>query len=124
MKYLAATLFVLAVLGISGCSTTTTRTYSTGRDFPAEQVSNIVKGRTTSAELKQMFGEPWGKATISATEEKWVYTHSSGTTRAQRSGSTTRAESTTQLKTLDVLLKDGIVINYTFTEGPMGVSVK
>ncbi len=115
MKYLSSTLFVLVVLNLSACATST---YSVGRDFPTEQVNKIVKGKTTSAELKQMFGEPFSKTVISGTEEKWLYTLSSGTAHAQSFVFTMKVETTGQQKTLDILLKDSVVTNYTFTEGP------
>ena len=115
MKFLSSILFVFALLSMSGCATST---YSVGRDFPTEQVNNIVKGKTTSAELKQMFGEPFSKTVISGTEEKWLYTYSNGTAHAQSFVFSMKVETTGKQKTLDILLKEGVVTNYTFTEGP------
>ncbi|MFZ2540775.1 MAG: hypothetical protein WAW75_03255 [Gallionella sp.] len=120
MKHLASTLFVLAMLSMSGCATST---YSVGRDFPTEQVSKIVRSKTTSAELKQMFGEPFSKTVVSETEEKWLYTHSSGSAHAQSFVFTMKVETTGQQKTLDILLKGSIVTNYTFTEGPSPMAI-
>lgn len=65
-----------------------------------------------------MFGEPFSKTVLSETEEKWIYTYSSGTASAQSYVFTTKVESTGTQKTLDILLKNDVVTNFTFTEGP------
>ena len=66
----------------------------------------------------QFFGEPFTKTVISETEEKWIYTYGSGTATAQSYVLTTKVESKGNQKTLDVLLKNGIVTNFSFAEGP------
>lgn len=99
---------------ITGCATSS---YSVGRDFSSENVKSIVKGKTKSTELIQLFGQPFSKTVISANEEKWIYTYSSGTASAQSYLVTTKVETTGHQKMLDILLKDGVVINFTFTEG-------
>ena len=47
---------VLAVLAmsltLSGCATSH---YTSGRDFPSENVASIIKGKTTTTELKALF---------------------------------------------------------------------
>ena len=64
------------------------------------------------------FGEPFTKTVLSETEEKWLYTYSSGTASAQSYVFTMKVESTGRQKTLDILLKNGVVTNFTFTDGP------
>ena len=115
MKSIAIALSLVVVLFVSGCATSS---YSVGRDFPSQNVSKIVKGKTTSTELVRLFGEPSFKTVISATEEKWIYTHSSGTASAQSYVFTTKVQTTGQQKMLDILLKNGVVTNFAFTEGP------
>lgn len=110
---------VFAALALSfvmaGCATSN---YSVGRDFPSENVSKIVKGKTTAKELVQMFGQPYMKTVISATEERWMYTYSHGSATAQSYVFTMNVQSKGTQKTLDLLLKNGVVENYTFAEGP------
>lgn len=101
---------------LSGCATSS---YSTGRDFDSSSVNQIIKGETTRADLLQMLGQPFSKTVMSENEEKWIYMYSSGTAKAQSYVFTMKVESTGRQKMLDILLRDGIVTNYTYNEGPM-----
>jgi hypothetical protein len=107
---------VITLFLIAGCATSS---YSVGKSFSSENVNKIVKGKTTSAELINLFGQPYTKSVISANEEKWIYMHSSGTSSAQSYVFTMDVKTTGVQKTLDILLKGGVVINYAFTEGPI-----
>lgn len=115
MKSVALVLSFCVFVAVTGCATSS---YSVGRDFSVANVGNIVKGKTTHAELVQWFGEPFSKTVVSETEEKWLYTHHAGTASAQSYVFTTKVQTTGNQKTLDVLLKNGVVTNFTFTEGP------
>ena len=106
--------FLATLLFAPGCATSN---YSYGRDFDSKNVALISKGKTTSAEVIALFGQPFSKQVINETEEHWNYIFSTGTAKAQSYIITTKVESTVQQKTLDVLLKNGIVTNYTFTDG-------
>jgi hypothetical protein len=117
MKLLSA----LLALSLAGCATST---FSSGRDFPSAHVASIVKGKTTTAELRQLFGEPFYKTVVSESEEKWVYTYSQGKAHAQSVIVATSVKTTGSQKMLDILVKDGIVTNYTFSEGPLPGSVQ
>ena len=103
----------------AGCATSN---YTYGRDFPSENAKQIVKGKTTSAELVRIVGEPFSKHVISETEEKWIYTYANGSSSAQSYIVTMKVKTTGQQKTLDVLLKNGVVVNYVLNEGPMATS--
>ncbi|MNP32969.1 hypothetical protein D3C76_1261770 [compost metagenome] len=92
--------------------------YTAGRDFPSASVSSITKGKTTTTELKALFGEPYTKSAVSETDEKWIYTYTSGSAHAQSYVVTMKVSTTGTQKTLDVLIRDEVVINYTFSEGP------
>lgn len=105
---------LFAVNGLSGCAT---GGYSVGKDFNSSAVSQIVKGKTTKDDVVRMFGEPFSKTVASENEEKWMYIHDAGTVKAQSYVFTTTAQVTSQKKTLDILLRNGIVINYTYLEG-------
>ena len=92
--------------------------YTAGRDFPSASVASITKGKTTTAELKALFGEPYMKSAVSETDEKWLYTYTSGSAHAQSYVVTMKVTNTGKQKTLDVLIRNDLVINYTFSEGP------
>ena len=62
------TISALAALGIliaSGCATV-------GQDFSSTRVSQIQLGKTTKAEVREMFGEPW-RVGIEDGLETWSY---------------------------------------------------
>lgn len=113
MKKLIAVMGICVALG--GCATSH---YTAGRDFPSASVASITKGKTTTAELKSLFGEPYAKSAVSETDEKWIYTYTNGSAHAQSYVVTMKVTTTGSQKTLDVLIRNDVVINYTFSEGP------
>ncbi|MGW8313533.1 MAG: outer membrane protein assembly factor BamE domain-containing protein [Desulfuromonadales bacterium] len=71
------TLLVVAALGLplTGCMP------SMGRPFPVQQVRKIEIGKTTQAEIRQMFGDPW-RTGIEDGKRTWTYgEYSTGYTR-------------------------------------------
>ncbi|WP_085600208.1 MULTISPECIES: hypothetical protein [unclassified Pseudomonas] len=105
---------------IGGClllGACATSHYTAGRDFPSASVASISKGKTTTTELKAMFGEPYTKSAVSETDEKWIYTYTSGSAHAQSYVVTMKVTTVGTQKTLDVLIRNDVVINYTFSEG-------
>jgi outer membrane protein assembly factor BamE (lipoprotein component of BamABCDE complex) len=102
-------------VALSGCATSH---FTAGQDFPSANVSSITKGKTTTAELRSLFGEPFAKSPVSETDEKWVYTYTNGSAHAQSYIVTMKVTTTGTRKTLDVLIRNDVVINYTFSEGP------
>lgn len=113
MKKLIAVIGICFVLG--GCATSH---YTAGRDFSSANVASITKSKTTTAELKSLFGEPYAKSAVSETDEKWIYTYTNGSAHAQNYVVTMKVTTTGTQKTLDVLIRNDVVINYTFSEGP------
>ncbi len=111
----------LSVFILSGCATST---YSVGTDFPIERASEIEKGKTTSEQLAQMFGQPYSKSVVSESQEKWLYFYSAGTSKAQSYIVTMDVKTTGSQKTLDVLVKDGVVANYTVTQSQTPTTIK
>ena len=105
-------LLIVIILG-SGCATSS---YSVGTDFSSVNIDRIVKGKTTSQEMIQLFGEPFSKSVVSAEDEKWMYMYSKGTAKAQSYVITMKVETTGTQKMLDVLIKNGVVINFAYTE--------
>ena len=92
--------------------------FTAGRDFPSASVTSITKCKTTTSDLKSLFGEPYAKSAISETDEKWIYTQANGSAHAQSIVVTMKVTTTGTQKTLDVLIRNDVVINYTFSEGP------
>lgn len=113
MKNLIAIMGICLALG--GCATSH---FTAGRDFSSANVASITKGKTTTAELKSLFGEPYAKSPVSETDEKWVYTYTNGSAHAQSYVVTMKVTTTGTQKTLDVLIRNDVVIKYTFSEGP------
>lgn len=110
-----AILVPLLCLVMLGC--TYTNQYESGSQIAVENVNRIVKGKTTEAELIGMFGQPFSKAVISATEAKWIYTHNAVSASAQ--AFTMKTTSSAEMTTLDILLKHGVVVNYAYTKSPL-----
>jgi len=113
MKSLSILFFTMSLLLLLSCATSN---YKIGNDFSSDNVKKIVKGKTTSNELVVLFGQPFTKYVMSETETKWTYTYHQGTSTAETYIVTTQVKTTGTQKTLDILLKNGIVSNFTFTE--------
>lgn len=79
MKVISCILALSTSLLVTGCASSS---YNYGRDFETHNIYRIEKGKTTSGELISMFGEPFLKTVVSANEEKWTYTYTSGTAKA------------------------------------------
>lgn len=113
-KLLVIFVSAFALASLHGCATSN---YSYGRDFNSENVKLIVKGVTTTTELEQLIGMPFSKTLINETDEKWLYMYSNGTSKAQSYVFTMNVETTGRQKMLDVLIRKGVVLNYTYTSG-------
>ena len=110
--------FIFLALMLGGCSTNSVGT--TGGYFSTDNVDSIVKGETTAEEIVKLFGQPFQKSLISANEERWNYYHH----RITVNGSIFTGMNTGgQRKSLDVLLIDGIVVNYAFTDSDTGYNI-
>jgi outer membrane protein assembly factor BamE (lipoprotein component of BamABCDE complex) len=105
-----SSIFALALL--AGCATATS-TY--GTDFSTDNVSKIVKGKTTAAQLVTLFGEPYSKTPGAPGQESWMWTYS----EAESHGSTwligSSQKTTSYTKTLYITLKNGMVTNYSLS---------
>ena len=114
MKNLFITVAATLALA-SGCATHSTN-YSVGNEFSSENISMIIKSQTTKDELVNFFGQPQIKSVLSESDEKWVYSYVKGTASAESMLLTTKVNSTGVQKMLDVLIRNGVVINYAYTE--------
>ena len=105
---------------LSGC--TYSNHYESGSKISVDDVNQIVKGKTTEAELVSMFGQPFAKSVVSDNEMKWTYTHNTVSASAQ--AFTMKTTSDAEMTTLDILLKDGVVVNYAYSKTPLNPTMK
>jgi outer membrane protein assembly factor BamE (lipoprotein component of BamABCDE complex) len=118
MKHLTFSVVAFFLLAADGCALSYHRTtYNDGYDFPSENVNQIIRGKTTSDELVQMFGGPLAKTEVSEDEEIWRYSSTTGIKTEQTGFLTDEVQSTRQRKTLDIRLKNGTVTDFNYTEG-------
>lgn len=118
MKHLTLSVVAFALLTIAGCALAYHRsTFNDGFDFPSENVNKIIKGKTTGDEIIQMFGGPLAKNEVSENEEQWKYSYSTGIEIKESGFLTDEEQSTSQHKALFILIKNGIVTDFTYIEG-------
>jgi len=115
---------LLAAIGmclvLNGCATSSN--YTVGRDFSSASVATIVKGKTTTAQLRSMFGEPYMKTAVSDTDEKWIYAYTNASAHAKSYVVNMQVTTTGTQKMLDLLIRNDVVANYTYSEGPVAGS--
>jgi hypothetical protein len=104
----------LICVALIGC---TTRTTTTGREFDASKLGDIKKGVTTSDELVGLLGKPFSKSVKSEEEVIWYYSWVKATSTARMGWSTPHVKTDGYKKNLEVLIKNGVIVNYTFDEG-------
>ena len=118
MKLLKLSVVALFLFAVVGCSLFyRDSTYKIGFDFPSENVSKIVKGKTTGDELLELFGGPFAKNEISEDEEVWRYYYSTDNNYKESDIFANEAKSTHQNKTLLIRLKNGTVTNFSYNVG-------
>jgi len=106
---MAALAVAVAIFG--GCAST-----SQGRKFDDSYVSQIKKGVTTKAQIRQHFGEPVS-VSKSSEIETWTYSYSDAYGRAYVQAATyglVREKSDDQM--LIVVFQGDVVIEYTYTK--------
>lgn len=103
----ALTLSLIALL--SGCAHQSE--IKQGTPFSQEAAAKITKNKTTTADLLQLLGSPAYKSVVSGNEEKWTYSYTTGKATAQAFSA--KVKGSMETHTLDVLIKDGTVINFT-----------
>src|SRR5664279_5243179 len=107
-------IFVIA-LALAGCAT---KTITSGREFDVAKINNIQKGITPTDELAGLLGPPFSKSVQSADEVVWNYTWKKGTATTTQSSDGPVVTSQGEKKTLEVLIKNGLVENYTYKDDP------
>lgn len=112
MKYAVIFTFVFAVFAsLTGCAST-----AQGRKFDDAYVSQIKKGVTTKAQIREHFGEPLS-VTKSSEMETWTYNYSNAYGRAYVQAATygmVKEKSDDQM--LIVVFTGDVVAEYTYTK--------
>jgi len=112
INYLLLSVIAVALVGCASKSITS------GREFDVAKIGSIQKGITTSDELAGLLGQPFGKSAQSADEVVWNYMWRKGTATTTRGSDGPVVTSQGEKKTLDVLIRNGVVENYTYKDGP------
>lgn len=110
-KLLIAVTLVLAVTISGGCAST-----AQGRKFDDSYVSQIKKGATTKAQIRQHFGEPEAVNTTSDIET-WTYSYSDAYGRAYVQARTLGlVKEKSDDQTLIVAFRGNVVVEYSYTK--------
>ncbi|HAV2293267.1 hypothetical protein [Enterobacter cloacae] len=109
MKKIILALAVSAML--SGCVMKSTA--HAGKDFDETKISQIVSKQTTEADLLRLMGEPVKKEIVSDNEVKWTYEYV--TSNAAVRMFSTKPKVDVSKKVLEVLIRDGVVVNHAYT---------
>lgn len=115
MKSGRQALIVLTCLTLVGCAT---RTDIAGSEFDTSKIPNIKKGVTTSDELLSLLGNPGEKSVRTADEVVWKYEWIKSTSRTTMGWTGPNVVVNGYQKSLQVLIKEGVVVNYSMYEGP------
>jgi len=116
MKKYALLVIAIISLGLFGCATAT---FTQGKAFDTSKVASIEKGKTTKQEIVSWFGEPFTKSVAGADGETWVYMYAQGQSKAQSYVFSVDVKTEGNMKKLDILFKNGLVENFTFTDGDL-----
>ena len=98
-----------------GCAS---RTITSGHEFDVAKIGEIKKGVTTSDELEGLLGKPLTKTVQSAEEVTWNYSWKKGTTTTIQGPDGPVVTSQGDRKTLEVMLRNGVVENYSYNDDP------
>src|SRR5271167_670821 len=106
--------FVIAV-ALIGCAS---KTIKSGREFDVAKIGNIHKGVTTSDELARLLGQPYSKSVQSADVVAWNYFWKKGTATTTRGADGPVVTSQGAKRTLEVLIRNGVVVDYNYRDDP------
>jgi hypothetical protein len=131
MRRIAFAVGLVLAASIAGCVTTSMDKYEEGQDFRVEDTKQLIVGKTTSAEVLKLFGEPYSKSMTGVTEEDmyrgepvplWIYLHMYGTQTDQTSfdGRPISTRRKGWWKQLMIVFQNGIVTSYKVFDGPEG----
>jgi hypothetical protein len=109
MKKIAFVLIIACIT--SGCVYRSTA--HSGRDFDENKSTQIVSGKTTQNDLVGLLGEPMKKEVVSETDVKWIYEYVTSNAAVRVFSFKPKVDVTK--KTLEVLVRNGVVVNYALT---------
>jgi hypothetical protein len=112
LKYVLISVIAVALVGCAS------KTITSGREFDVARIGEIKKGTTTSDELIGLLGQPLTKSAQSANVVVWNYTWKKGTATTAQGSDGPVVTSQGDKKTLDVLIQNGVVENYTYKNDP------
>ncbi|MBN2483638.1 MAG: outer membrane protein assembly factor BamE [Candidatus Omnitrophica bacterium] len=117
-------LIIIGLILISGCASTMKTTYGNKNIIP-ENVSKIVKGATTQAEILTMFGEPMSKMRTGILGTMWTYSLAKSKHRSGLFTSSYQASSYGLTINFD---DNGVVKDYSYIETnpvqPLEISIE
>lgn len=114
MKGITRLLSIATLVLLAACASST---FTQGREFSTDNVGQIVKGKTTDAEILQLFGPPFQRTVLSDGTESWSYTYTVGESTAHIYPFYSSVHTTGTQKTLNVTIAKGVVSNFSYTEG-------
>lgn len=114
MKHLGFFLCLVLAASVLGCASATV---SVGKPFDSAKVAAIQKGKTTIPEIVAWFGEPYTKSVAGADGETWTYYFSQARSVAKNYVYKIDVKTEQTSKKLDLFCRDGVVLNYTLSDG-------
>ena len=111
-KYILLSVIFAALVGCAS------QTITSGREFDVAKIGEIKKGVTTSDELEGLLGKPLTKSVQSAGEVIWNYSWKKGTATTTRGPDGPVVTSQGDRKTLEVIIQNGVVENYSYNDNP------
>jgi outer membrane protein assembly factor BamE (lipoprotein component of BamABCDE complex) len=94
--------------------------YTEGSVFDASDTNQIVKGKTTTTDLMNMFGTPYSKTPEAGDGEQWFYFYSHNLDVAGGVPNLMVEQTTKKQQNLTILInKDKVVMDYRLSDGPI-----
>lgn len=107
----------MVFIAFAGCATHTT----TGRKFNVADVNRIQKDVTTRQEAIGLFGKPLDITVLSDNEVVWEYWWKQTTSQTTQGSDGPVVTSQGDKKTLELLIKNGVVVNYRYNDDPFWI---
>jgi hypothetical protein len=112
IKYILMSVIFVA---LAGCAS---KTITSGREFDVAQIGSIQKGITTSDQLMRLLGPPLETLVTAPNEAVWNYMWKKGKATTTQSSDGPVVTSQGDKKTLQVIISNGVVVDYTYQDNP------
>ena len=94
--------------------------YTEGTVFGASEISQIVKGKTTTTDLMNIFGTPYSKAPGTDGGEQWSYYCSHNSDVAGGVPNLVVEQTTKKQQNITIIInKDKVIMDYRVSDGPI-----